>query len=142
MKGHFVLLLVVVLSGTAYAAPDKTTPGKADLMSDMQKSFDPRQQAKDAERVRHLQDITGQEWLELSLGERMDHVMAAMYVLDGQGVKMRRSLNDYCNLVERELLLHSDLYDAHVTDILTAVVYQKEPTARAALDKFREQRSK
>ena len=139
MKKGPLLLAGFWMLVTASASAETAT-GKTDVVSDMQKTFNPREQAKDIERIKQLQDVTGQEWLELSLGERMDHMLAALYVLKAHGVEPRKSLNDYCNAVERALVLNSGWIENQLTDILAQVIHDKEPGARTALDSFMKER--
>ena len=137
---QLVLFLIALFLSIPRYVRAETAPTKTDLISDMQKSFNPREEDKNIQRIKQLQDVTGQEWLELSLKDRMDHMMAALYVLNAQGVAPRKTLNDYCNAVERTLVLHSDLYETQLTDILVSVIYKKEPASRPVLDKFMNER--
>ena len=133
MTGRLIIFAAFLLVAPPAAAE---TTQKTDRVSDMQKSFYPREQAKDIERVKQLQDVTGQEWLELSLGERMDHMLATIYLLQSFGVEPRKSLNDYCNSTEHALVLNSGWYQNQLTDIVAHLIYESEPGSRAALEKF------
>ena len=139
MKKIILLMIFMLVFSRSIRAAETTA--KTDVISDMQKTFNPREQAKDIERIKQLQDVTGQEWLEMSLGERMDYVMASLFTLKSYGVAPRKTLNDYCNAAEKTLMRYSDLYDAQLTDILIRVIYEKEPASRALLDKFMAERA-
>lgn len=82
-------------------------------------------------------DVKGIEWLQLSIGERMDQVLASMVVLTKHGVPLGQPLNDYYNWVDERLKKNPDYYSVDLTDILAQAVYENEKGARAALDKFR-----
>ena len=131
-----LLLLVpilLVLCGTVHAEQ----VGKSDAISDLHKSLYKADEEKDAARVEHLEDVTGMEWIELSMGERMDYILASMTVLDRHGVKIKKSMNDYYNAVSDKLRTHPQFYEAKITDILASIIYEKDPSARARLDQFR-----
>jgi hypothetical protein len=67
-------------------------------------------------------DVTGLEWLQMSIGERMDHVMMSLYVLEKYGYTVTGSPNDYYNEAERRLKLDPGLYPKKLTNILAAIV--------------------
>jgi hypothetical protein len=142
MKKRFALWLLPAALAAGELRAETTTPGKTDLVSDMQKTYTSDNQDKEAQRIRQLQDVTGQEWLELSLAHRADHTLAAMYALQSHGVPMRRSLNDYGNALERMLVKRPDLYESQITDILAMVIREKEPDAVPALDQYQVKKEK
>ena len=111
--------------------------GKADAISDLHKSFYKADQKKDAAGVEHLEDVSGMEWFELPMGERMDHILASMIVLDRQGVPIKKSMNDYYNAVSAKLRADPGLYDTKITNILASIIYEKDPESRGKLDQFR-----
>ena len=111
--------------------------GKADAISDLRKPFYKAEQKEDASRVEHLEDVSGMEWFELPMGERMDYIMASMSILHSQGVPIKKSMNDYYNAVSEKLRSNPNLYDAKITNILASIIYEKDPEARAKLDEFR-----
>ena len=141
MMSRRLAVLMIFFSLACPAARAQEKGAKTDLISELHRSYSPQKQPKEDERIRQLQDITGQEWLEVTLGERMDYMMAAMFTLKSYGVAPRKTLNDYCNAVEKMLVRHSDLYDTQLTDILVSVIYEKEPAARPSLDKFKADRA-
>ena len=83
------------------------------------------------------QNVTGLEWLQMSMGERMDSLLASMVVLDKSGVKLKRAPNDYYDAVRESLKAAPDLYSSDLTNILASIVYAKEPDTRPALEKLR-----
>ena len=83
-------------------------------------------------------DVTGLEWLELSIGERMDQLLASMLVLTQHGVPLRQALNDYYNLVDERLKKNPGYYGMELTNLLAQAVYENEEGTRGALDKYRE----
>ena len=111
--------------------------GKTDAISDLHKSFYDAQQKEDAARVERLEDVSGMEWFELPMGERMDHILAAMSVLSRQGVPIKKSINDYYNAVSEKLRTNTGLYDTKITNILASIIYEKDPGSRAKLDQIR-----
>ena len=82
-------------------------------------------------------EMTGLEWLQAGAGEKMDCVLTSMYILVKHDVPLKRSPNDYYNLVEEKLRANPNLYSSDVTDILALAVYEKEPGTKEALDKLR-----
>ena len=111
--------------------------GKADAISNLHKSFYKADQKDDAAKVEHLEDVSGLEWFELSIGERMDHILASMSVLSHQGVPIKKSMNDYYNAVSEKLRTDPGLYETKITNILASIIYEKDPESRAKLDQFR-----
>lgn len=67
-------------------------------------------------------DVTGLEWLQLSIGERMDQVVMSLYVLEKYGYTVTRSPNDYYNAVEIKLKVDPGLYSKKLTNILASVL--------------------
>lgn len=84
------------------------------------------------------QDITGLEWLNLTIGDRQQYVFIAMKVLDKNGVPLSNTVLDYYNEIERAIKLKPENYSRSITSILASVVYDSEPGSRAALDKRRQ----
>jgi hypothetical protein len=83
------------------------------------------------------QSIKGLDWLQLSLGERMEYILASMLIMTRHGVEFGKSINDYHDAVAEKLRTHPDLYYTDVTNILASIVYEWEPGTRVALDKLR-----
>ena len=67
-------------------------------------------------------DVTGLEWLQMSIGERMDQVVMSLYVLEKYGYTITKSPNDYYNALEGKLKLDPALYSRKLTNILAAIV--------------------
>ena len=111
--------------------------GKSDAISDLNKSFYKADQKEDAAKVEHLEDVSGMDWFELSLGERMDHILASMSILSHQGVPIKKSMNDYYNAVSEKLRTDPSLYETKITNILASIIYEKDPESRAKIDQFR-----
>ena len=70
-------------------------------------------------------DVTGLEWLQMSIGERMDQVVMSLYVLEKYGFTVTASPNDYYNQVESKLKLDQNLYSKKLTNILAAIISQE-----------------
>ncbi|MGH7198938.1 MAG: hypothetical protein ACREH5_09410 [Candidatus Omnitrophota bacterium] len=67
-------------------------------------------------------DVTGLEWLQMSIGERMDQLVMSLYVLEKYGYTVTKSPNDYYNALEGKLKLDPALYSRKLTNILAAIV--------------------
>lgn len=89
---------------------------------------------EEVEMIKGLDEVTGIDWLQSSLRERSEHVMASMVRLNMRGVDLHKTQNDYCNAIEEKLISDPNLYAMNLTDILVQVVREKEPWARAGLD--------
>ena len=81
--------------------------------------------------------VTGMDWLQMSVRERMDYIQVSMLVLNKHGVSFGQSRHDYYNAAEQKLLHNHDLYDAKATHILSSIIYETEPENREALDGIR-----
>lgn len=71
-------------------------------------------------------NATGLEWLQMSMGKRMDCILFSMYVLTKSGVPMNKSPNDYYDAVAEKLRLNPSLYSENVTSILASIVNKRE----------------
>ena len=87
--------------------------------------------------VSAAEDVTGLQWLQLSAGQRMDHVRMSMAVLDYYGIKLKNTANDYYNAVSEKLRTTPQYYRLPLTDILAEVVSKIDPAAKRALEKHR-----
>lgn len=94
--------------------------------------FAPGASAKDAPLIEN-RDVSGLEWLEMSAGRRLDHVVRSMKILADAGVTMGRTPNDYYNGVHERLRRDPSLYESTVTDILAGYVSARDPKAREVL---------
>ena len=87
--------------------------------------------------TRPVKDVAGIEWLQMSLGDRMDAILASMTLLTKNGVPLDGSPNDYYNMVDEKLRNDPSYYNVTVTQILANIIYGKEAQAREALDKLK-----
>jgi len=67
-------------------------------------------------------NTTGLEWLQMSMGERMECILFSMYVLTQSGEQINKSPNDYYDAVGEKLRLNPNLYSENVTSILASIV--------------------
>ncbi len=81
--------------------------------------------------------VTGMEWLQESIIERLEKVRVSMVILHANGVPVSRSSNDYYNAIEQKIRQEPDKADSDLTSILASIIYKEEPESREALDKFR-----
>lgn len=137
MSRHCLLLIMPLFLIVYDARAESTTPGKTDAFTELQNSFVAGKQDEETERIKQLDEVTGLEWLQMALGERQDHILASMFILKQHGVDLRKSLNDYFNVLEEKLHSIPGLYNTDLTQILASLVYEKEPRNRQALDKYR-----
>ena len=84
-------------------------------------------------------DITGLEWLQLSISKRMEYIAYAMYVLTENGVELEGTPNDYYNVVDHRLKMRPSLYSSKIINLVASVVYEDEPQTREALDQYADQ---
>ena len=80
-----------------------------------------------------IYEVTGLEWLEMSMGQRMDQVLASMMALRQRGLEPSRDLNDYYNELSEALKMNPSLYSMSLTEILEQNIRQKESTRRKVL---------
>ena len=83
------------------------------------------------------QPVTGLEWMELSAGERVEYLLAAMYLLNKNGVEFSGTEDRYYDAIYKKLQSDPGLYTSQLEDILANTIYEKEPKTRSALDQFR-----
>jgi hypothetical protein len=86
---------------------------------------------------RPLPDVTGLEWLQMSVGERNDHLLASMVTLAHNGVRLAKNAEDYYGDIHKAVRLDPSLNDVPLTTILAQRAYEREPSARPALDALR-----
>ena len=71
-------------------------------------------------------NATGLEWLQMSMGERMDCILFSMYVLTKSGEQINKAPNDYYDAVGEKLRLDPNLYSETITSILASIVKKRE----------------
>ncbi len=71
-------------------------------------------------------NATGLEWLQMSMGERMDCILFSMVVLAHNGYPMNKTPNDYYDVVGEKLRLDPSLYSENITSILASIVKKRE----------------
>ncbi|GEM_PF-3767241 len=77
---------------------------------------------------------TGIEWLQESMRERLNDVIASMTLLHQSEVPMAQTPEDYYDALDKLLRRNPSLYEIDLTELLAEYLYEKEPPARAALD--------
>ncbi len=87
--------------------------------------------------VKVYQEVQGLEWMEMSAGERMDHLMAAMYLLNKNGVELSYTPDYYYDAIYQKIQRHPELYSSEIASILANFIYEKEEKARPALDNLK-----
>jgi len=133
-----LLVLVFLMLFVPYNAQAESVSGNTDQFSTLNKShgMSKKEEQQEIDRVHHLQDIPGLEWLQMAMDEKQDQILASMYVLNQYGVTLHKSPNYYYNLIEEKLSANPNLYNTNLTDILSTIVYEKEPETREALNRI------
>ncbi len=85
--------------------------------------------------------VTGMEWLEKSIIERLEKVRMSMVILHANGIPVNQSSNDYYNAIEQKIRQEPDLAGSELTSILASIIYKDDPASREALDKFRKKQT-
>ncbi len=129
------LPLIATLILFAHPVCALTESEKSQAVSETQKVLASAKPRADI-RPTTYRDITGLEWLQISMGARRDAILVSMAVLDQHGVLLSRSLLDYYDAIEQKLRSNPDLYDVNLTDILASFVYETEPESRGVLNQF------
>lgn len=110
------ILLGLLLPGLAYAQKDSS-----------------------AVQSKPYNETTGLEWLEMSAGDRVENLLAAMLLLNKNGVKLNYTPDHYYDAVYQNLQRDPALYSSSVANVLANDVYEKEAQSREALDKLKNQ---
>jgi hypothetical protein len=110
-RAAFVFLAALVLLG---AAPKKNVP---------------------------LRDVSGLEWLEMSVGERTDQIVASMLKLAQEGIPLANPPDEYYRAVHFAVRRDPSYNRVPVTTILALEAYENEPEARPAIDALRARRA-
>jgi len=87
--------------------------------------------------TKFYQEVHGLEWMEMSAGERMDHLMATMYFLNKNGIELSQAPNYYYDALYHKIERDPNIYMSSISNILANWIYEKEPKSRPALDRFR-----
>jgi hypothetical protein len=133
---YFVCAAVFLsFSNSAPAITEAEKQAASNEVAKALKSFE-----RKGEVLRPRGEVTGLEWLQMSIGERTDSILYSMYVLTQHGVELAKTGNDYYNAVEEKLKLNPDLYHKDLTNILASIVYETEPGSREVLDQWRKDR--
>ncbi len=134
----FLVLSMLVVSADVQA---ESKPGNTDVFSEVKTSYgSPKEQQQEIDKIQHMEDVPGLEWLQMSVGDKQDQILASLYALNQSGVTIRKPANYYYDLVQEKLNANPNLYNTNLTDILISVVYEKEAGTRKALDKIRKKR--
>lgn len=88
-----------------------------------------------------FRDVSGIEWLQMSVGARTDHVVAAMLKLAEEGVPLAYAPDEYYRAVHEKVRRNPSLYGASVSSIVAMHAYDREPEARPAIDSLRARRA-
>ncbi|OIO39381.1 MAG: hypothetical protein AUJ71_00815 [Candidatus Omnitrophica bacterium CG1_02_49_16] len=135
----YLLFLVLTVLWISTNVQAESAHGDNDIFAEMKKSYgSPKEQQEEIEKIKHVEDISALEWLQMSIGEKQDHIFASMYNLDQHGVPLHKPASYYYNLVQEKLTANPNLYDVNLTDILSSIVYEKEAGAREILDKMKQ----
>lgn len=78
-------------------------------------------------------DVTGLEWLQLSAYERGEHVLRSMAILSRSGAELAGTADRYYDALHERLRRNPAQYGSTLTSLLAALVYETEPSNRAAL---------
>ena len=87
------------------------------------------------------QEVQGLEWMEMSAGERMDHLMATMYLLNKNGVELSYEPEHYYDALYRKIQRDPSLNTSSIANILANCIYEKEYASRPALDLLKKKSS-
>lgn len=85
---------------------------------------------------------TGLEWLERSMGERLNDVVVSMTLLNQSGVPLAQAPEDYYDAIDTRLRRNPAFYTTDLTELLANHLYEKEPAAREALDHLKRPKEK
>jgi len=89
------------------------------------------------EALKRATPVTGLQWLQMSMSDRKDELVASLYLLSKNGVELKASVSDYYNGIEAKLRVNPGFYSSELTSILANYVYETEPESRPVLDKFK-----
>lgn len=84
-------------------------------------------------------NTTGKDWLGMINQEKVTYIIIAIQVLQQKGIPFSRAPSVYITMLDNRLTGRPELASTEVTDILTSLVYEKEPGAREALDRIKRQ---
>ncbi len=96
-KTIFSIILSVIIAGSSQAA-EKTPPA--------------------------VRTPTGLEWLERSMGERLNDVVASMTLLHQSEVPMAQTPEDYYDAIDKRLRRDPSLYEEELTELLAEHLYE------------------
>lgn len=118
-----VIVTVFVMMKHAHAAQ---APESSPIFAQrVDKSQTPKERAQTIEKIKNLREITGLEWFQMSVGDKEDHIFAAMYRLERAGTTFARTADEYAYLIQKKLYADPGLYEVNLTDILSAIVQEK-----------------
>ena len=81
--------------------------------------------------------VTGLEWLQMSAGERVENLLAVMYLLNKNGVEFIYEEGHYYDAIYQKIQREPRVYSSTLADILASYLYEKEPKTRPVLDRFK-----
>jgi hypothetical protein len=81
---------------------------------------------KKVEDPQPLRELTGIEWMELSIGQRHDHLAWSMFVLGKKGIVFAKTPNEYYHAVYKRLRADMSNYEVGITTILAEYVGETE----------------
>lgn len=90
-----------------------------------EKSFAKQQQEPLPADIDIAKEVTGMEWLELSLQERMDIVVRGMGSLTTEGVRVTDSPRYYADAIEKRLRFDTALHTLSVQEIIRKIIQEK-----------------
>jgi hypothetical protein len=82
-------------------------------------------------------DLTKSEWSILPDDDKIQFIDIAIMELKDNHIPVSKSPNDYLQDINDFYDKSSDSKQISITDILPAIVYEKEPASRKAIDELR-----
>jgi hypothetical protein len=84
-----------------------------------------------------VQEVTGIEWLQMSMTERMEQILLSMAILAQSGVQSRRTPLECYDLVHDAVRRGPAQHGRRLSRILADKLYDTEPAVRLSLDRLR-----
>ncbi len=90
-----------------------------------------------AEAPEPVREVSGLQWLQLSVGKRFEQVLISMRLIANSGVSLDEAPSTYYDAIYETVKRDPTLYESPVTQILARYLYENRPELRPALDKLR-----
>ncbi|HXV18560.1 MAG TPA: hypothetical protein VD883_00605 [Candidatus Omnitrophota bacterium] len=88
-------------------------------------------------RAEGLDDLKGQDWIQMSLGQKQDFVYRGIGALERQGVSLLKSPSYYIEALDKVLKIDEGLREEYLDNLFVFCVHESEPHTRQALEKIR-----